>query len=223
MQFNFDCHVHTNRSFCGRAEMTPQTLVKLMEQKGLKGFAITDHSSHFYSFSTGEVWDSKSPQFFLRTPHVIERHHPGAEEAIREHISSIRRYAQNGVLVGLEADCDFEGNLMIPPGIEKELDILIGSVHWLPCTVEEDKSSKRCIREFLDIALKLLEKGIYVLAHPTRIFTWSGMEVPMEVVDPLVDAAIAHGVALELNSLQGPRWVFHPKVLGERGEDSHWY
>jgi len=80
------------------------------------------------------------------------------------------------------------------------LDILIGSVHWLLHTVEGDRNPKRCVREFLDITLKLLEKDIDILAHPTRIFSWNGMEVPREEVDPLVDAAIANGVALELNS-----------------------
>jgi len=100
---------------------------------------------------------------------VVERNHPKAEKAIREHISSIRCYARNGVLVGLEADCDFEGNLIVPPGIT-------------------------------NITLKLLEKDIDILAHPTRIFSWNGVEVPREEVDPLVDAAIANGVALELNS-----------------------
>ena len=95
---------------------------------------------------------------------MVERNHPKAEKAIWEHISSIRCYARNGVLVGLEADCDFEGNLIVPPGIT-------------------------------NITLKLLEKDIDILAHPTRIFSWNGMEVPREEVDPLVDAAIANGVA----------------------------
>ena len=131
---------------------------------------------------------------------MIEHNHLKAERAIREHFSSIRSYARNGIMLGLEADCDFEGNPIVPPGIREELDILIGSVHWLPCIVEGDRDPRRCVREFLDITLKLLEKGIDVLAHPTRVFTWNGMEVPREVVDPLIDAAVANRVALELNS-----------------------
>lgn len=200
MDFCFDHHVHTGRSLCGRPEMTPKTLANMMKQKNLNGFAITDHSPHFYFDSVDEAWETKSPDFFLKNPRVVERNQPKAEKNIREHIASIRPYAKDWIWVGLEADADFDSNVVVPPGVREELDILIGSVHWLPCTVEGDKSPSRYVREFLDITLKFLEQDIQVLAHPTRVFTWNGLEVPREVAKPVIEAAIAHDVALELNA-----------------------
>ena len=48
MAFEYDYHVHTVLSYCHEGDLTVDNLVRAARRRGLKGFAVTDHSAHIY-------------------------------------------------------------------------------------------------------------------------------------------------------------------------------
>lgn len=214
MIFDCDCHVHTRRSFCGEDNVTVEALVKLMNKRGVKRFAVTDHSTHFYFDANDPIWES---DFVLNSQKIAENKNK-AVNAMREHLSMIHNFSKKGVLTGMEIDVTFNGDLVIPLEIKDKLDIAIGSVHWLPGLSRENKPLlKKVIREFLDLTLMLLEKNIDILAHPTGVFKKNGLIVPKEVVDPIINGAIANNVALEINAHHKDPDVFFVKRCLDKG------
>ena len=214
MPYTFDYHVHTGRSFCGENDVTVEALVALMAGRGLDRFSVTDHSSHFYFDNTVSAWN---PDIVL-DPAQIAKHEEKAYRAIQDHLAMIRSFAEKGVLTGLEIDITFRGDLVIPYGIMDNLDIVIGAAHWLPgLSIENTPPLKQLVRDFLDLNSLLMEQDIDVLAHPTRVFKKNGLHVPSEVVDPLIDIAIANNVALEINSHSEDPDEFFVKRCLEKG------
>ena len=214
MRFACDCHVHTRRSFCGADNVTVEALVGLMAEKGLDRFAVTDHSSHFYFDDTNSAWNVD----IVLNPKKLRENHDRAAKAIREHLAMLRTFSAAGVLAGLEVDVTFSGDLVLPPGIKDELDVVVGAVHWLPDLSRENRPPlKQIVRDFLDLTLALLGQGIDVLAHPTRIFGWNSLEVPEEVVNPVIESAIANDVALEINAHSVDPDAFFVKRCLEKG------
>lgn len=224
MYFNCDCHVHTRRSFCGADDVTVEALVDLMSERGIKRFAVTDHSSHFYFDDTDSAWNVD----IVLDPNKLAGNHDKAAKAIRDHLAMIRTFSAKGILAGLEVDVTFSGDLVLPPGIKDELDVVVGAVHWLPGLSREHKPPlKQVVRDFLRLTFALLEQGIDILAHPTRIFGWNGLEVPERVVNPVIEAAIANNVALEINAhSEDPNAFFVKRCLEKEakiaiGTDAH--
>jgi len=224
MRFDCDCHVHTKRSFCGENNVTIEALVGLMSKRGLKRFAVTDHSTHFYFTANDPIW---KPDFVLNSQRIAENQDK-ATKSMRKHLSLIHNFSKKGVLIGMEIDVTFNGDLVIPPEIKDKLDIAVGSVHWLPGLSKENKPPlKKVVRKFLDITSILLEKDIDILAHPTGVFEKNGLIVPKEVVDLIIKAAIANNVALEINAHhKNPDAFFVKRCLDKGailsiGTDSH--
>ena len=214
MTFNCDWHVHTRRSYCGKRNVTIEALVGLMSKKKIRQFAVTDHSTHFYFDATDSIWN---PDLVLN-PQRLEEKQDKATKAMKKHLSMLRAFSKKGVLTGMEVDITFKGNLVLPSEIKEELDIVIGAVHWLPGLSRENKPPlKQIVKEFLDLTLALLEKRIHILAHPTRVFKRNGLDVPTEVVDPIINAAITNNVALEINSHSKNPDVFFVKRCLDKG------
>lgn len=194
MAFEYDYHVHTTLSYCHEGELTIDNLVKAAQERGLAGFAITDHSPHLY-FDRSAVSRHK---YLLNYDIFLEELESGSHK-FAEYLKMIDQYRDANVLTGAEVDVAANGKLILDPQYRDRLDILIGGIHWLPC-MDGEFDDKIFLDQFMDCTMMLLENDIDILAHPTRIFRRRKMEIPQEVARPIVQRAKERKIAIEINS-----------------------
>jgi histidinol phosphatase-like PHP family hydrolase len=173
--------------------LTVENLVALAKQRGLAGFAITDHTSHLY-FPTPEAWHYK---YMVNTARWEEMRAEGDRRVVA-YIANVRRFRDDGVRVGVEIEPTMKGGLLLSPAFLPRFDVVLAGVHWLPGLEKADE--KTFVRAFLDCTLGLLEQPIDILTHPTRIFRRAKRPVPRETYDPITRAAAERGVAIEINN-----------------------
>lgn len=202
MVFEYDYHVHTTLSYCHEGELTIDNLVKLAKNKGIKGFAITDHAHHLY-FDNVSAWKYKYILDYSLFLELIDTRRKNFENYLE--LITIYKKSQNGlkILVGTEVDVAKNGDLVFDYKYRDSLDLLIGGIHWLPC-LSNDFSHKDLLVEFMDFTMMLMEHDLTILAHPTRIFRANKMEVPQEVIKPIVLKAREKNIAIEINSHNYP-------------------
>ena len=191
--FNFDWHVHTVLSYCHEGELTVENLVALAKERGLAGFAITDHTSHLY-FPSPEAWHYK----YLVDTSLWEAKREEGDRRVTAYIANLRRFHDKGVLAGVEVEPTLKGELILSPRFLAEFDVILAGVHGLPGLEKADE--KEFVRGFLDCTLGLLKQPIDILTHPTRIFRRAKRPVPRETYDPITRAAAERGVAIEINN-----------------------
>ncbi|MEK7395800.1 MAG: PHP domain-containing protein [Candidatus Poribacteria bacterium] len=201
MAFEFDYHVHTKLSYCHEGDLSIDNLIKCAKEKGLKGFAVTDHAHHLY-FDGKSAWQYKyitDYSLFLEASDI-------GDKKFENYLDLIASYNEKNnpkLLIGTEIDVAKNGKTVFNTKYRDRLDILIGGIHWLPC-LGNGLNSKTLLTEFMDFTMMLLESDIDILAHPTRIFRANKMEIPKEVVRPIVMKAKEKGVAIEINSHNYP-------------------
>jgi DNA polymerase (family 10) len=191
--FNFDWHVHTVLSYCHEGELTVENLVALAQERGLAGFAITDHTSHLY-FPSPEAWHYK----YMVDTALWEARREEGDRRIAAYIANLRRFYGNGVRAGVEVEPTIKGELILSPRFLAEFDVILAGLHSLPGLEKAD--DREFVRGFLDCTLALLEQPIDILTHPTRIFRRAKRAVPRETYDPITRAAAERGVAIEINN-----------------------
>jgi histidinol-phosphatase (PHP family) len=143
------------------------------------------------------------------------------------------------VLMGLEVDFFPESIDAVIDLLEPyPFDVLLGSVHWIGgwafdkphASAEWKRRGIRAVYEdFFRLEVELALSGtVDVLAHPDRVKMWGDRpEVePIDLYEDLVNAAVASGVAVELNSggLRHPVEEAYPgptllKMFAEAGLD----
>ncbi|MFC1714569.1 PHP domain-containing protein [Candidatus Poribacteria bacterium] len=193
MAFEYDYHVHTTLSYCHEGELTIDNLVKAAQETDLEGFAITDHSAHVY-FDRPTV---SRHQYLLNYDIFLETLESGNDK-FEKYLDMIDMYRTANVLTGTEVDVAANGKLIFDSQHRDRLDVLLGGIHWLPC-VDSEFDNRTLRVQFMDYTMMLLETDIDILTHPTRIFRRRKMEVPREVVHPIVRRAKEKGVAIEIN------------------------
>jgi len=204
MVFEYDYHVHTTVSYCHEGDLTVDNYIKLAPIKGLKGFAVTDHAHHTY-FDNKAAWRYN---YITDYDYFLEAKESGGKRFER-YLNLLAYYSSpensNGtkILKGTEVDVAINGELVFDYKYRDRLDLLIGGIHWLPC-LRDGLDSKTLLTEFMDFTMMLLEHNLTILAHPTRIFRANKMEVPREVVRPIVLKAKEKGTAIEINSHNYP-------------------
>lgn len=116
-----------------------------------------------------------------------------------EYLDTLARYRSGTVGVGLEADCDGAGRVMVAAEDLQGLDVLLGAVHFLPemASAHPDRSQVR--REFMHFTECLVRGGVNVLAHPFRLLIGAGLPDPEDLYDEVINLLAAHGCAAELN------------------------
>ncbi|MBM4045555.1 MAG: PHP domain-containing protein [Planctomycetes bacterium] len=198
MSFDFDYHVHTKLSYCSEGELTVDALRQQARARGLKGFAITDHTAHLY-FDGKAAWQYPYITDFTRFSDLLETRRPNFEGYLA--MLAQQKAANDGpaILTGTETDVAANGQLVFDTRYRRQLDIFLGGIHWLPC-LKNRQTGPVFIQQFLDFTLMLLEHDIDILAHPTRVFRRLKLDVPRDVVDPIVRKARDKGIAIEINS-----------------------
>ncbi len=194
MAFDYDYHVHTTLSYCHEGELTIDNLIKAARGRDLEGFAITDHSSHLY-FDRSTV----SKHQYLRNYDIFLETLESEDWKFSEYLDMIDRYKDANVLTGVEVDVAENGELIFDSQYRDRLDVVLGGVHWLPC-IDDGYDDSTFLVQFMDFTMMLLENDIDILTHPTRIFRRRKMEIPQEVVHPIVKRAKERGTAIEINS-----------------------
>lgn len=211
MNINVDYHVHSKYSHCG--EMAIEKIAETAAKKGIKKYFVTDHSSHFY-FPEQESWEFR----YLKDRRIFDRVKAKGRKKVMQCMEEVRKFYAKGARTGMEADFDFDGELLIDYDYRDKLDIVIGAIHWLPCLWDK-YTEEKLADEFLEYTLKLLDKDIAILAHPTRVFKWDERDykVPSEVIGPIIEKAKAKGIALEINSHSKNPDSFFIKKCIEKG------
>lgn len=148
-----------------------ETMVAAAQARGLEYIAITDHT-----------------QSLAMTNGLDEMRTMAHAEAIRNHSRGLTGFT---VLAGIECDILADGRLDLAGDCLASLDIVIASVHS-QLQQDEDEMTRRLIKA-------IEHPAVDILGHPTgrMLLRREGSRLHLEKV---IDAAIANGVALEINS-----------------------
>lgn len=147
MKLEFDLHIHTYHSPCGREEMTPAEIVRTAVKRGITRLALTDH---FYTFTDRSIF-----------------------EKIRADVARVKEELEESpkVYFGCEAEVMSPGRTAGSQELAEILDfVMVGATHFqnigitdLPKTNDERYIGKYYLRMF-EYAVSL--PWVKVVAHP---------------------------------------------------------
>jgi DNA polymerase (family 10) len=148
-----------------------ETMAAAARARGLEYIAITDHT-----------------QSLAMTNGLDEARAMAHAETIRKHSRGLQGFA---VLAGIECDILADGRLDLADACLKSLDLVIASVHS-QLQQDEDEMTRRLVKA-------IEHPSVDILGHPTgrMLLRREGSRLRLEKV---IDAAVANGVALEINS-----------------------
>ena len=193
-----DLHAHTNLSYCCESTLTPHDYVRAIRRNDvLRRVAITNHGFAIY-FPEPIAWRWR----FMTEPVMFDDQRVWGNERLRRHLDEVDALRDEGLMTGVEVEMMSDGRLTIDPKLIDRLDVIVGSVHWLPPTWQHGGSSDDVLREWLAHTRQLIRAGIDVLGHPLRWIDSQFPEIPDEVVCQVVEACREAGVAVEINSHQ---------------------
>jgi len=185
-----DFHVHTKTSYCADKDLSPEFYSEQLSHiKSIESVCITDHSMAIY-FPEELAWKWE----FLSDANVFEQWREFGNKRLDKQISELKKFKDKKILCGIETEMLPNGKLCFDPLFRPQLDIVIGSVHFLPI-----ENNRDILEYWLDHTIKLLNCGIDILGHP---FRWISSKIPIETktVETIVKEAKKNSVALELNS-----------------------
>ena len=148
-----------------------ETMAEAARARGLEFIAITDHTQ---SLAMANGLD---------------------ESRTLAHAENIRRFSKTlkgfTVLAGAEVDILSDGRLDLADNCLQQLDVVIVSLHS-SLQQDEDEATRRLIRA-------IEHPSVDIVGHPTArwLLRREGARLKLEKV---IDAAVANGVALEINS-----------------------
>ncbi len=186
-----DCHTHTQFAYCSE-NMDMEKAARLAPEFGLKGLALTEHTSQLY-FSREDCNRGTYAQGMAGAKTEDNRMPDYWRQAARAAAAHPR------LRVGLEVDADGAGGLVLSPRDRDQAALLIGAIHALPLTDIQTRDAAEIAGCFLSLQKKLVRTGIGILAHPLRIFRRRGVATPPAVLAPTVKMLRENGVAAEIN------------------------
>ena len=185
-----DTHMHTQMAYCSE-NMDVEKMVGLASDFGLAGICITEHSGQLY-FNREAYWKKHCLQNGMESAQA-EDNRMAAYLALKE------TFAAENVIFGLEADCDYHGNLLIAPEDRKHFSHIVGALHGLPRVLKEPEQARLIYDDFLFMTEKTLQQNVVSLAHPFRVFRRSHLPIPEELFLPVAKLLKQYDVACELN------------------------
>ena len=148
-----------------------ETMAAAAQAKGLEYIAITDHTQ---SLAMANGLD---------------------ESRTLAHAENIRRFSKSlkgfAVLAGAEVDILSDGRLDLTDDCLKQLDVVIVSLHS-NLQQDEDDTTRRLIRA-------IENPNVDIVGHPTARWLLRRDAAKFKL-EKVIDAAVANGVALEINS-----------------------
>jgi len=190
----FNNHCHTNLSYCAAKDMTLDFIAdSVINSPSLDGVAITDHSFAIY-FPSDLAW---SWQYMLDSS-IFDKYRDRGNEILKKHLQNIADKKKEHLLPGLEVEIMHDGRFTADPDLLKEVDVIIGSVHWLD--IPPNSTENEIIGVWEKYTMALLDKEIHILGHPFRWLSTKIPTVPEQIIKKITTAATERNIALELNS-----------------------
>jgi len=185
-----DRHVHTPLAYCNE-NMDIERSIDLARAVGLAGLTFTEHSGQLY-FDKTRYWNKTCLRDGMDAANPSDNRMP-------DYLELKRQYQQGMIRFGLEADCDFQGRILVKPSDRLHFDYIAGAMHGLASLEKNEPPGLEAQQEFLHLLEKLLASQINVLAHPFRAFRRSGHPPPQELFRPTAELLQKHQVAAEIN------------------------
>ena len=185
-----DTHMHTQMAYCSE-NMDVEKMVALAKDFGLAGICITEHSGQLY-FNREKYWKKHCLRDGMEST-VPEDNRMAEYRALKD------AFGEDKVVFGLEADCDYNGNLLIAHEDHNHFTHIVGALHGLPRILKEPEQAHLVQDDFLFMTEKTLQQNVVSLAHPFRVFRRSHLPVPEELFLPVAKLLKQYGVAAELN------------------------
>ncbi len=183
-----DGHVHTEYAYCA-STVTAAGAIERAEKFGLSGITFTEHAGQLY-VSREDYWNGR----FLNEPELLRQSRTGERDRMRAYRAEMQALRSSFVRIGLEVECDRNGELALLDEDREGWDLLIGAVHFLPEPFEGDIE-----RGFMVLTEKLLQQNVAVLAHPFRFFRRQGLDIPRHLFRRMAQLLAKYGVAAEIN------------------------
>lgn len=185
-----DWHVHTELAYCGE-DVSVAGNAAFAEALGVSHLGIVEHSGQLY-FNADTYWPGEcfSSGIVSADP---------SDSRVDQFFDLVATVHGPGLLVGIEIDCDFNGNPLLLPSDKERADFSIGAIHRTPCTANPDIQAEQIAEEFLAMLKPFLVSGIDILAHPFRLFRRAEKETPPTLFEPTVAMLKESGTAAEIN------------------------
>lgn len=187
-----DFHAHTNMSYCAESNLTPEIYTNLVKANSeVDAVYVTDHGMAIY-FPSEIAWKWE----YISDSRIFDSQRDWGNNRLAPHLAKLAKLRDSKVYPGLEVEMMNDGRLTIDDSFRKNVDILIGSVHYLPPDTGENK--KDLLGRWKKHTQQLINSGIDVLGHP---FRWINNQFPIskETVRQIVKEAKTAGIAMELN------------------------
>lgn len=194
----FDCHAHTaDLSECCSKDVGVHTYIEAVQTlPQLAGVAITNHGFSTY-FPPDIGWSGA----FITDPTLFDTHRRRGNKRLEQHLRQVEACASDALRTGMEVELMQDGRLTVDPGLRARLDVLIGSVHFLPHLDPESMTPAALGRGWWQHTERLMRAGIDILGHP---FRWLVLDVGLPVTPTRLDAVLSvaaeTGIALEINA-----------------------
>ena len=156
MAFEYDYHVHTTLSFCHEGDLTVDNLIKMARERGLEGFAVTDHSSHLY-FDRPTV----SRHEYLVNYDVFLEWREQGNRRFQEYLDMLNGYRDANVLTGAEVDVSANGGLIFDSQYRDCMDVLLGFSSWKVTHIyrDDNKKADKLANKAMDAKRDVVLKG----------------------------------------------------------------
>ncbi|MBN1341357.1 MAG: hypothetical protein JXQ73_01690 [Phycisphaerae bacterium] len=195
MKFN-DYHAHTSLSYCCDIGITPRTYADVVQRTdSLESVAITNHGFAIY-FPEPTAWRWE----FMTDPAMFDEQRDWGNERLLRHLDAVDEFREKGLRTGVEVEMMSDGRLTVDPKLADRLDVIVGSVHWLPVSWNTGGDPGEILDFWLAHTHRLCQAGIDVLGHPLRWISGQVDGVPKEIVPTIVEMARDANVAIEINA-----------------------
>lgn len=185
-----DYHAHSNKSYCCAENLELGKYLEIIKSGKLDSIAITDHSMAIY-FPPDIAWNWE----YIANSSVFDNYRESGNKNLDAHLSMLESLATQGIIPGLETEMMNDGRFTFDPIFRKRIQILIGSVHFLPI---DGSPQSELFNIWKKHTLNLINSGIDILGHP---FRWieNFMRVDYKTICEIIIEAKRAGVAIELN------------------------
>lgn len=186
-------HNHTGDgpafSYCASADMTVDFYRQALRTGPWQSFALTEHAFAI-ALPSSLAW----PNQWFYQPEKLWAERSFREDKTAQYLQRIADVCDGEQFYsGMEVEVACDGSLSMDDSLWRYLDVVIGSIHYLP----DDRTTLH--EEFFSQIHALLSYPISILGHPFRALGQFG-QVPEEIITETLQLCKAAGVAIEINA-----------------------
>lgn len=187
-------HNHTGDgckfSYCADGDLTPEFYRRALRTGPWQSFALTEHAFALAIPEDQEPW----PFQWYYQPERLWEHRAFREDKTAQYLERMGKVCDGErFFSGLEVEIAVDGSLSMENLLWPYLDIVIGSIHYLP-----GEKDGWCTAQ-IEHLTSLLRYPIDILGHPFRELSHAG-PVPDEIIDETLRLAKQSDVAIEINA-----------------------